>query len=311
MRILISGIAGMIGSEIASQLATQGHELIGNDDLSHSCIDPRMLPVKPMLTCRVEQLALFHTLICGGRSLDLIIHCASPVGHARLTPEAQIAWQIVHDTQAMLELAERTGARLITFSSSEVLTYKGETDIRAQYALGKLTSEAMTLGHPKVDARVIRPYNVTGKRQRADGGFVMPRFRDAALAGEPLTIFGSGEQVRHFTHVSDFARFVLLLVEKWPEQRRWCVFNPANRTTILGLAYKFMTERCRQPGRAHWKLWCDGRTELANPQWRDSAERSLERAEYEACVVLGWEPKVGLDAIVAEHLSVGVEAMGA
>lgn len=288
----------MISSEIAQQLHAQGHELIGNDDLSHNCVEPRDLPLSQMLTCRVTQLAYFLTTIA---PIDLIIHCASPVGHARLTPEAQIAWQIVHDTQAMLDLAEATGARLITFSSSEVLTYKGETDIRAQYALGKLTSEAMTLGHPKVDARVIRPYNVTGKRQRADGGFVMPRFRDAALAGEPLTIFGSGEQVRHFTHVSDFARFVLLMVEKWPEQRRWCVFNPANRTTINELAKRFN-------GRVEH---ADGRTTLGNPFWRDSAERSLERAEYEACVALGWEPKVGLDAIVAEHLSVGVEAMGA
>lgn len=315
MRILITGIAGMIGSEIASQLATQGHELIGNDDLSHNCVEPKTLPVKRMLTCLVSQLGYFllHDQPADVlRPIDLIIHCASPVGHARLTPEAQIAWQIVHDTQAMLDLAEATGARLITFSSSEVLTYKGETDIRAQYALGKLTSEAMALGHPKVDARVIRPYNVTGKRQRADGGFVMPRFRDAAFAGSPLTIFGSGEQARHFTHVSDFARFVLLIVEKWPEQRRWCVFNPANRTTIGSLAERFWLDaRLRDDKVGLPVVFADGRATLGNPFWRDSAERSLERAEYEACVALGWEPQVGLEAIVAEHLSVGAEAAGA
>lgn len=304
LRILCTGTAGLIGSEIALQLAAQGHEIVGNDDLSHNCWEIEELPVSQMLTCRVEQLPFFlHSLL----PLDLIIHCASPVGHARLTPEAQTAWNIVSDTQAVLDLAEATGARLIAFSSSEVLTYQGETDIRAQYALGKLTSEAMVLGHPKVDGRVIRPYNVTGRHQRADGGFVMPRFRDAALAGEPLTVFGLGEQVRHFTHVSDFARFVLLLVEKWPERKRWCVFNPANKATIHELAFLFSVEL----GHSVALIKADGREALANPQWRDSSERPLDMKEYRACVELGWEPRIGLEEIVREHLSSSVKALHA
>jgi len=298
LRILISGVAGMIGSEIAIQLAAQGHKIIGNDDLSHNCREPKELPLAQMLTCKVEQLHWFDL-----QPLDLVVHCASPVGHARLTPEAEVAWNIVADTEAMLDLAEATSARLITFSSSEVLTYKGETDIRAQYALGKLTSESMVLGHPKVDGRVVRPYNVTGRHQRADGGFVMPRFRDAVLAGEPLTVFGSGEQVRHFTHVSDFARFVLLLVEKWPEQKRWCVFNPTNGTSITKLALMFR--------KTELHFYEDGREQLANPQWRDSSERPLDMREYRACVELGWQPQIGLEEIVKEHLTVAVEAKGA
>jgi len=299
LRILISGVAGMIGNEIAIQLAAQGHEIVGNDDLSHNCREPKELPVSQMLTCKVEQLYWFDL-----QPIDLIIHCASPVGHARLTPEAEVAWNIVADTQAVLDLAEATGARLITFSSSEVLTYKGETDIRAQYALGKLTSESMVLGHPKVDGRVVRPYNVTGRHQRADGGFVMPRFRDAALAGEPLTVFGSGEQVRHFTHVNDFARFVLLLVEKWPEQKRWCVFNPMNKTNINHLVRLFA-------GGDALRMVVDGAEALGNPQWRDSSERPLDMREYRACVELGWQPQVSLEEIVREHLSIAVEAKGA
>lgn len=300
LRILCTGTAGLIGSEIALQLAAQGHEIIGNDDLSHNCREIEELPVSQMLTCRVEQLHFFlHSLL----PLDLIIHCASPVGHARLTPEAQTAWNIVSDTQAVLDLAEATGARLITFSSSEVLTYQGETDIRAQYALGKLTSESMVLGHPKVDGRVIRPYNVTGRHQRADGGFVMPRFRDAALAGEPLTVFGSGEQVRHFTHVGDFARFVLLLVGKWPERKRWCVFNPANGINMHDLAWIFIHQQDAIYTRSEPTCQVDGRIALNNPQWRDSSERPLDMKEYRACVELGWEPRIGLEGIVRDHLT--------
>jgi len=296
LRILITGIAGMIGSELAFQLATQGHELIGNDDLSHNCRDPRELPLAQMLTCEVGQLGYFLHAI---QPLDLIIHCASPVGHARLTPEAQIAWQIVSDTQSVLELAERTGARLITFSSSEVLTYRGETDIRAQYALGKLTGEAMVLGHPSVQGRVLRPYNVTGRHQRSDGGFVMARFREQALAGEPLTVFGSGEQVRHFLHVSDFARFVCLLAEKWPAEKRWSVLNPWNGTSIIRLAHAFAAGG--HPSAIRYQA--DGAAELANENWRDTPERVLDIAGYDACVALGWQPRVTLEEIVREHLT--------
>jgi len=303
VRILLSGVAGMIASELCQQLHAQDHVIIGNDDLSHNCRLPQELPIQQMFTCSVLQLAYFEKAL---GEIDLIIHCASPVGHARLTPEAQIAWQIVSDTQAMLELAERKGARLITFSSSEVLTYRGETDIRAQYSLGKLTSEAMVLGHLKVDARVVRPYNVVGRHQKADGGFVMARFRDAALHGQPLTIFGSGEQVRHFTHVSDFARFVLLLVEKWPGKKRWEVFVPENRTTIRDLALMFSKDR----GQRAYLLESEARAVLGNAQWRDTPERSLELAEYIMCRGLGWHPQIKLEQIVREMLE-RVEAAGA
>ena len=302
LRILITGVAGMIGSELAFQLSAQGHELIGNDDLSHNCREPKELPIAQMLTCEVVQLGYFLHAI---QPLDLIIHCASPVGHARLTPEAQIAWQIVSDTQSVLELAGRTGARLITFSSSEVLTYCGETDIRAQYALGKLTGEAMVLGHPRVDGRVLRPYNVTGMHQRADGGFVMARFREQALAGQPLTVFGSGEQVRHFLHVSDFARLVCLLAEKWPAERRWSVANPANGANMKELAAMFAILAGSQhvlSSDAVMLRSCDGAAELANENWRDTPERALDIAAYDACVALGWQPQVTLEEIVREHL---------
>lgn len=296
MRILITGVAGLIGNELAHQLSALDHELIGCDDLSHECVDIMSLPVKQNLLCSVEQLPLFEASL---RPLDLIIHCASPIGHAMLTPAAEIAWKIVSGTQAMLDLASRTEARLITFSSSEVLSYRGETDIRAQYSLGKLTSEAMALGHPKVDAKVIRPYNVTGRLQRADGGFVMARFRDAALRGEPLTVFGSGEQKRCFLHVSDFARFVCLLAEWWPERERWGVFNPGNVTTMKDLASLFATRYIER-----WqRINVDGATTLNNPDWRDTPERPLDMGDYIACNQLGWVPRVGLEEIVHEHLT--------
>lgn len=297
MRILVTGCLGLIGSEIVSQLVDRNHDVLGIDDMSHNCISPQESKATTFWQQSVaDHYTPFH--------LDLIIHCASPVGHARLTPEAQTAWHIVRDTQAMLELAAMTGARLVTFSSSEVLTYRGETDIRAQYALGKLTGEAMVLGHPTVSAQVIRPYNVTGRLQRADGGFVMARFREAVKAGRTLTVFGDGTQVRHFLHVSDFARFVAVLVEQWPAHKgRWSVFAPRNGATMRQLAAMFHDPvgwSYRTVG--GFLTMCDGRVSLNNPNWRDSAERPLDMAEYDACARLGWVPLMTLDEIVKDHL---------
>lgn len=306
MRILVTGSLGMIGGELSQQLIVAGHEVLGNDDLSHNCYEQSEIIFTKFFPCRVEQLHRFSHSI---GKLELIVHCASPVGHARLTPEAEIAWQIVSDTQAMLDLAVLTGARLILLSSSEVLTYRGETDIRAQYSLGKLTSEAMCLGHPKVDCRIVRPYNVTGKRQRADGGFVMARFRDQALAGQPLTVFGSGQQVRHFLHVTDFCRFLALLAERWPEKKQWSVFNPANAIMIAALAEIFA-----EVNGATTVLRGDGATELGNATWRDTPERPLDMYEYIlACGELGlrWTPQISLLDIVHEHLGLLVKAGGA
>lgn len=132
----------------------------------------------------------------------------------------------------------------------------------------------------------------------------MPRFRDQVREGKVLTVFGSGEQVRHFTHVSDFARFVLRLAEVWPEKRKWMVFNPGNGVTMGQLAAMFIDPQ-------HWHerpvdgfmTFCHGKIVLGNPYWRDSAERPLDMLEFEACKQLGWEPEVSLKQIVREHLT--------
>lgn len=305
MKILCTGALGLIGGELSTQLVNLGHQVVMNDDLSHNCHEHSEFPQQQKLMCRVGQLSMFMDRL---QSLDLIIHCASPVGHARLTPEAQVAWKIVSDTQAMLDLASRTGARLIVFSSSEVLAYRGETDIRAQYSLGKLTSEAMTLGHPGVDARVIRPYNVTGRLQRADGGFVMARFRDAVLRGEPLTVFGTGEQSRCFLHVNDFARFVCILAEWWPERQVWSVGNPRNKIMINKLVNLFVGGARGHAQFDSLRMVTDGATTLSNPHWRDTPERPFDPADYEACTALGWHPRIGLAEIVKDHLNIGAGA---
>src|SRR5258708_30875964 len=81
----------------------------------------------------------------------------------------------------------------------------------------------------------IRPFNVVGPRESSEGGFVIPRFLEAALDGRPLTIYGDGSQRRCFTHVLDVAEAMVALMAV-PAEGVFNVANPMNEIAIQELA---------------------------------------------------------------------------
>jgi nucleoside-diphosphate-sugar epimerase len=294
VRIVVTGGLGFLGSHLIEALHARGHHLIAIDDCSHNAIYPGQSKANELL---IGEVGRQRTYVYG--HVDLIIHCASPIGHARLTPEANVAWRIIRDVQEVLTWAETANAKVITFSTSEVLSYRGETDVRAQYALGKLVGESMALVS-RVSTQIIRPYNVVGPRQRPDGGFVLARFIEQVATGHALTIFGHGLQRRCFTHVSDLVSFILALIDRSPRGNHvWSVFNPINAVTISGLAAMVALA---SGGKSEILYDCDGRVELSNPHWRDTREREHPEEEYLRCRELGWEPRVDLEEIIRELL---------
>src|SRR5262249_46170824 len=162
--------------------------------------------------------------------------------------------EAVQSTAVVLEACARAGTTLIYLSSAEVYGFSGvmsESDdlrlsakynARIEYALGKITSEAMILNARAGDIPrlVIRPFNVAGARQSRSGGFVIPTFVQQALAGLPLTVFGTGGQQRAFTAVQDVAAFVTNYSKAAlaSGNRIFNVGNPGNATTILELAHR-------------------------------------------------------------------------
>jgi UDP-glucose 4-epimerase len=153
----------------------------------------------------------------------------------------------------MMELALRDGARLCDVSTSEV--YGGgrggacsESDprmisatvtARLEYAVAKLAAETAIINTCQMRdlwAVVIRPFNVAGPRQSEIGGFVLPRFAKQALAGQPITVYGDGTQVRAFTHAADVADGLVRAVRGGARGRVYNLGCATNRTTILELA---------------------------------------------------------------------------
>lgn len=310
--ILVTGGFGFIGSHLVDRLLAQGQRVTVVDDCRSAAVAPSQYAdavasgLLKWRSMRIEHIRLIHT-----GSIDEIYHLASPVGPAGVLKHAgEITRQIVESTYAVLDLARRANARLVDVSTSEVYgggqqglcaedmprIIQAETTVRLEYAVAKLAMETALINathvHP-LYAVIVRPFNVAGARQGAMGGFVLPRFIQQALFGNPLTIFGDGTQVRAFTHVSDIVDGLLLAMAKGVSGEVYNLGNPANRTTINALAQMVIEETGTLAGVQH----VDPR-EIYGPLFAEAADK-CPRAN-KAMNQLGWQPQVGLREIVRD-----------
>src|SRR5262245_2922330 len=235
MRILVTGGAGFIGSHLVAALLGRGDEVHVLDDLSTgrranlAALDghPGLAVVRGSVldAGEVER-------ACEG--VTGVFHLAARVG-VRLVleePSATLATNVV-GTRNVLAAAARRGVRVLFASSSEVygrnesppfaedgpLLAGATREPRWSYALSKAMGEALAFGHARehrLDARGVPIFHGRRPRQRGDYGMVLPRFVRAALADEPLEVYGDGSQTRSFLHVADAVASVLAL---WDEPR--------------------------------------------------------------------------------------------
>jgi UDP-glucose 4-epimerase len=224
-KVLITGGAGFIGSHLAEALIAVGKEVFVIDDLSTgtsknlnalqqhdrfhftrgSVVDERVLA--PL----VEQVDFIYHL-AAAVGVDLVVR--SPV----FTIEDN-----VRGTEHVLAAAAKRGIGVLLTSTSEVYgksereCFREDDDLligpptfgRWSYACSKLLDEFLALAYwreNKLPAYVVRLFNTVGPRQTGRYGMVLPRFVQAALRAEPLTIYGDGRQTRCFCHVSDVVR---------------------------------------------------------------------------------------------------------
>jgi len=222
-------------------------------------------------------------------------------------------WDIIEAGQEILWLAQEIKAKLIAFSTSEVYgpDHKGNLkeadrlcvepsyDSRSGYQIGKIAMECMMMASDYKDVQIVRPFNVVGPRQRADGGFVLPRLVEQAKTKNSmgLSVFFDGEQKRAFIHVSDVVDFLMLLMEKWPEEKGiWNLSHLDNVTSIKALAY--MVRDIAGSG-INIKFHSEPHKVLGCEVYREAPPKV---ADISKALALGWEPKIGLREIVEEVL---------
>lgn len=215
MKVLVTGGAGFIGSNLVKRLSQDGHEVTVLDNLlsGYRCnLDP--FPEVRFVEGDVRDEAAVADAIKGAQ---IVFHLAASVSNKRSIDHPIMDAEInVIGTLRILEAARQNGVRKIVTSSSAGIFGELKTiPIREDHALEpdspygctKLCQEKECLAYAKlydIEAVCLRYFNVYGPNQRFDAyGNVIPIFAFNMLRGETLTIFGDGEQTRDFINVHD------------------------------------------------------------------------------------------------------------
>jgi len=255
MRILVTGGAGFVGSNLVDTLMAQGHEVAVLDNLSVGKITSIEHHLESERFHFVNDTILdMTTLERVVRQSDLIYHLAAVVGPKYVVedPLGTIVTN-VRGTENVLELAFRYWVKTVIASSSEIYGKStavplGEDDDRIlgsttvgrwSYSDAKAIDEYFALAYAKkgLPVTVVRYFNAYGPRLDPRGyGSVIARFLTQALRGEPLTVYDDGRQTRCFTYVADTIRGTLLAATV--KEAAGQIFNiGSNReTAVLELA---------------------------------------------------------------------------
>ena len=227
-RVVVAGGAGFLGSHLCDALIGRGDEVVCIDNYATGSAANVAHLVGHQAFTMIESNVIESCAVDG--AVDAVMNLASPA-----SPKDYYAMPIETldvgsiGTRNLLELAHRNDATFFMASTSEVYgdplvhpqpeTYWGHVNSigqRSMYDEAKRFSEALTMAYHRskgVDVKIVRIFNTYGPRMQPDDGRVVSNFIVQALRGEPLTIYGDGEQTRSFCFVSDEVRGFLALVD--------------------------------------------------------------------------------------------------
>jgi UDP-glucuronate decarboxylase len=293
MRILVTGGAGFIGSHLCDRLLSEGNEVLCLDNfftgrrenIFHLLDNPRFELLRHDVTepilLEVDQI---YNLACP----------ASPV-HYQYNPVKTVKTSVMGAIN-MLGLAKRVRARILQASTSEVYgdplihpqteDYWGNVNpigLRSCYDEGKRLAETLMTDYHrqnKVDIRIARIFNTYGPRMLEDDGRVVSNFIVQALRGQPLTLYGEGQQTRSFCYVEDLLEGLIRLMNADG------IYDPVNlgnpgEFTIKQLAEEVIKACESQSGLTYLPLPAD------DPRQR---KPDISRAQ----TLLGWNPTIPL-----------------
>lgn len=293
--VLVTGGAGFLGSHLCRRLLDEGHRVSCVDNLTTGSAD-NVDDLDSRDGFRLVEHDVTGPLPDLG-AVDAVLHLASPaspVDYRRLGVET--LWAGALGTGHALDVAIRSGARFLLASTSEVYgdpdrhpqpeTYRGNVDPvgpRSVYDEAKRYAEALTTAHAArygTDVAIARIFNTYGPRMRADDGRVVPTFVTQALAGQPLTVAGGGEQTRSICYVDDTVGGLLALL-------RSRITGPVNLGDPHERTVRAIAERI---------LWHTGSDSPLTtvPGAPDDPRRRCPDITL-ARTALGWEPAVTLD----------------
>ncbi len=310
MKYLITGGAGFIGSHLAERLISRGDQVLVLDNLSTGSLN-NLSAINSKVTFKSGSIldkALVSELI---EECDYVVHLAASLGVLNIVSKPLDSLLVnLRGSEIVITLASKFNKPILIASTSEIYgkntkAFLNEEDDRIighplksrwSYSEAKAVDESLAFFYFQergLEARIVRFFNTVGPRQVGHYGMVVPRFVSAALHNEPLNVYGSGEQIRCFCHVSDAVKALILVMDS--DKSIGQVFNIGNseQISIMDLAKRVVTltgsksiiERV-----AYESAYPDG--------FEDMQRRVPDLTKINR--ILGWQPEITLNQIIKD-----------
>jgi UDP-glucose 4-epimerase len=312
MRILVTGGSGFIGSHLCERLLADGYIVTALDsNVTGSLSNLEGIIDSSRFKFVKGSILDVNLVISLVKDADYVFHLAAAVGVFNImnNPLESLLTNI-RGTENVLEAASSSNIPIFLTSSSEVYG-KNDSDslsegddrilgspltLRWSYSEAKAIDESLAYAYhveKQLETRIVRFFNTVGPRQLGAYGMVIPRFVQAALSNEPLTIYGDGMQTRCFAHVYDVIDAVVAVA--FADNTVGKVINIGNNAEISvnSLAEKIICETGSRSEIVHVSY------EKAYGHGFEDMERRVPNIDLIKELV-GWEPKRNLTRIISD-----------
>ena len=294
MKVLITGVGGFIGSNLAAAHFNRGDEVIGIDNFSTGI----RRNLEGLTKLKVIEGNVSESIGEAPKNIDVVYHFASPASPEKYMADAMNTMEVnTGGTLSMLKFSIETGARLVFASTSEVYgdplvspqteDYWGNVNPvgpRSVYDEAKRFGETLVAHFQReksVNAGIVRIFNTYGPNMDPYDGRVVSTFIRQSLRSEPFTIFGDGTQTRSFCYIDDLVQGIVAMGNS--SQTGPINLGNPRENTLLELA-KMVTTIVGGSGEINF---------LPLPE-DDPRQRNPDISR--AINILGWEPEVTLES---------------
>ncbi len=310
MRYFITGGAGFIGSHLTEKLLNEGHSVTVIDNLSTGKVE-NLFQVRKKIEFIQGQILdrkLIEKLVAKS---DYVVHLAAALGVLNIVSKPLESLKTnIQGTEVILEASLKFNKPVLIASTSEVYGKNDKVPLneeddriighplisRWSYSEAKAVDESLGYFYfreRELPVRIIRFFNTVGPRQVGQYGMVVPRFVSAALKNDPITVYGTGQQIRCFCHVVDAVTALQIVMSS--EQAIGQVFNVGNnqQVSIEELAHKiikFTNSKSEVLKIPYWQAYPKG--------FEDIQRRVPDISKIKR--VLGWVPQIDLDQIIED-----------
>jgi UDP-glucose 4-epimerase len=310
VKYLVTGGAGFIGSHLVEKLIARGDQAVILDDLSTGILQ-NLGSVEGKVKFQkgnVLDRSIVEKLVAES---DYVVHLAAALGVFTIVNKPLESLKTnLQGSEIVLEACDKYSKPVLIASTSEIYGKNDKVPLnegddriighplksRWSYSEAKAVDESLAYFYyleNKLPIRIVRFFNTVGPRQVGHYGMVVPRFVSAALKNESLSVYGSGDQIRCFCHVTDAVMALLLVMDA--DKAVGQVFNVGNNSqiSIMELAKKVIEitgSKSSIEKVAYEKAYPEG--------FEDMQRRVPDILKIKQ--VLGWQPKINLDQIIKD-----------